>query len=218
MTYSDIVNLILIKLDITEDDAAHDGTLNKVEPLINEALGSIANKGKPFYKLEIFNVFLNGDDIATISPDELGTNLKQRVLPFPRDFITLTNEYALYAPITIGSDGFITETAPTKPIDGREFRRLTSNKLVAPDIRDVGIRYYFQTLARYPKVKRDNPDEEIDIEQSVLDLVPNYVISEILRNIDLTTSAYYRNMYEDGVANLDDSVLQPTGTLYNEGY
>ena len=217
MTYSDIVQLILIKLDITEDDAAHDGTLNKIAPLINEALGNIANKGKPFYQLEVFNVFLDGTDINTIAADELGTNLSQRIIPFSKNFISLTNEYILFVPIGV-VDGKIVENGVPTPVDGREFRRMTSNKLIAPVVESTSVRYYFQTMARYPQVSREDPDAELDIEQSVLDLVPNYVISEILRNIDLTTSAYYRNMYEDGVANLNDSVLHAAGALYSEGY
>lgn len=217
MKYSDIVDLILIKLDITAADAAHDGTLNKIEPLVNEALGNIANKGKPYYKLEVFNVFLDGTPTSSINSQELGVSLTERVIPFSRDFIALTNEYILHAPISV-VEGHIVETGELKPIDGREFRRMTSNKLIAPNKTDSAYRYYFQTLSRYPRVSKDTPDEEIDIEQSVLDLVPNYVISEILRNIDLQTSVYYRNMYEDGVAGLDDSVLQPAGSLYNEGY
>lgn len=218
MTYNDIVNLILIKLDITENDAMHDGTLNKIEPLINEALGNIANKGKPFYKMEIFNVFLDGTDINSIDKDELGINLTQRVLPFSKDFLSLTNEYILFSHIKVDENGRIIELSEPAPLDGRDFRRMTSTKLIAPTKNGTAVRYYFQTKARYPKVTKDNPDEELDIEQSVLDLVPNYVISEILRNIDITTSTYYRNMYEDGVANLDDSVLQVAGSLYNEGY
>lgn len=210
MTYNTIVDIILSKLNLTPEEAAYDRVLNRIPHLCNEALGDIANRGKPLYKMYIINI-----TEGTVTPSTLIENESvsaTRFITFPAEFLNLTNEFIQRCPITV-TDGEIEETGEYERVDGRHFRRLSSRQLLFPN--EFEYRYLVQATCRYPKIVGDE-DEEIEIDDNILELLPNYVVSEILRVDDLSLSVVYRNLYESALAALDDSVLDPAGNLYDE--
>ena len=212
MTYQELQETILAKLNLTAEEAKYDNILTKIPNLCNEALGDIANRGKPLYKTLI--VDLTTDTVTgALLPNEIVS--ASRFITFPSDFISLTNEYVRRIPITVVG-GVIVESDISNylTVEGRYFRRMSSRQLLFPN--DFGYRYLVPTVCRYPKITLMM--ENIDIEESVVELLPNYVIAELLRSDDLTTSMVYRNLYETSLSALNDSVLSPTDSFYNEDF
>jgi hypothetical protein len=217
MTYADIQANVLSKLNLSTDEAQYDNILAKIPIFCNEALGDIANRGKPLYITLIIDVVVSG---TTVDTDELITNesvVTTRFVTLPSNVLSLTNEFIQRAPITVDSDGLITEDCEYGAIDGRLFRRLSNRQLLFPN-EVTDFRYLVPTVCRYAKIVTDEPDTEIDIEESILELLPNYVVAELLRVDDVTLSVVYRNMYEAGLAALNDSVLAPASSLHSEGW
>lgn len=209
MKYTDIVETILAKLNLTSKEAEYDNILTKIPHLCNECLGDVANRGKPFYKLLIIDITK-----STVTPASLLVNESvsaERFVTFGQDFLALTNEFIQRVPIVV-QNGVVEEVGNYERIDGSCFRRLSSRQLLFPI--DFEYRYLVPTVCRYPVIVESPLD--IDIELSVLDLIPNYVVSELLRVDDLVLSTTYRNLYESSLAALNDSVLEAAGSLYNE--
>lgn len=209
MTYSDLQGVILSKLNLTPDEAKYNNILDKIPAFCNEALSDIANRGKPLYITYII-------DIATDTITVLAENELQFTTPyvtFPSVMMSLTNEFIQRVPIEI-IDGVATEVGEYERIDGRNFMRLSNKQLKFPA--DNNYRYLVRTICRYSRITSSS--DELDIDEAILDIIPNFVVAEILRNDDLQTSSQYRNMYEVALSSLDDSVLDPSGTLYDEGW
>lgn len=211
LKYSELVDRILTKLNLTPSEAEYDGILRKIPGMVNEALGDIANHGKPFYQTYIVDYI---PPSIVVEPYTGGIILvRDRIFTFPPDFISLTNELAQVVALTV-RDGVAYENDIFERIDGRVFRRLNSRQILLPQTQNP-CRYLFFATSHYPAVKGDNSNQEIDIERSVIELVPNYVVSELLRNDDITMSTVYRNLYESGIASLNDTVLAFAGNLYD---
>lgn len=211
MKYSELLNLILAKLNLTAEEAQYDRILDKIPGLCNEALGDIANRGKPLYKLII--VTITNKRIAS-EPLENEIRSSNRFVTFPGNFLTLTNELIQRAKINVDEDGVLTELEDYNRIDGRHFTRYSSRQLLFP--KDNDYRYLVQSKCRYPRIT--GKEDTIEIDDVILELLPNYVVSELIRVDDLTLATSYRNLYEAALAALDDSVLDPAGDLYNEGW
>ena len=211
LRYSELVDRILTKLNLTPTEAQYDGILRKIPGMVNEALGDIANHGKPFYQTYIVDHIPSS---INVNPYEDGIFLvRDRIFTFPPEFISITNELAQFVTLTI-KEGVAYENGDFERVDGRVFRRLNSRQILLPQTQ-TPCRYLFFAVSHYPTVVGDNSNQVIDIERSVIELVPNYVVSELLRNDDVTMSTVYRNLYESGIASLNDSVLAFAGNLYD---
>ena len=215
MTYSELVNTVCAKLGLTAEEAKYDGILNKIPLLANECLSDIANRAKPFYKTLIIDIIPSSSVIAAgnLMPNEIISNT--HFITFPSDFLSLTNEFIQRVPIDASTDT-IHETDIYKRIDGNQFRRMSSRQLLFPN--EFNYRYLVPTVCRYPKITGTEGEAEIDIEESVMNIIPNYVVSELLHNDDLTSSLQWRNFYEVSIVALNDSVLAPAGDLHNSDY
>lgn len=215
MKYTDLINAVLSKLGLTEEEAKFDRILDRVPIFANEALRDIANRGKPFYKLYSVNVLTDISGVDTTKTTEYDIVSNTRLVKFPPDFISLTNEHIFRVPIVV-VDGIITETdteANYEYLDGSMFRRYSSRQLLFPAF---GYRYYAQAICHYPEVKINSQD--LDLEYSIFNLLPDYIASELLKNDDIATAMSYRNAYETALAYLDDTALAPVSSLRNEDY
>lgn len=213
MKYSDLLETILAKLNLTQAEAQYDNVLTKIPHLCNECLGDVANRGKPLYKLLIIDITKETVSPTTLLPNE--TVSSERFITFDSDFLALTNEFIQRVPITV-TNGVITETTEYERVDGNKFRRLSSRQLLFPN--EYEYRYLVPIICRYPRLATSDiaADDELDIELSILELIPNYVVSELLRVDDVGLSTSYRNSYESSLAALNDSVLEAAGSLYSE--
>lgn len=227
MTYADILNIILAKLNLTMDEAKYDNVLSKIPYLCDEALGDIANRGKPYYKMLIYDFmpdYVAGDvDLTSLTTNE--SIIATRFVTMPTDFLALTNEFIQRAPIKINANTLeLEETGDYSQVEGREFRRLSSRQLLFPNEINA-YRYLVPTVCRYPRfatgatpLASSDADLDATIEPSILELLPNYVVAELIRVDDLTLSTVYRNLYESALAALNDTILEPAGSLHSESW
>ena len=213
MKYSELESLVLSKLDITLENARDDNILAKIPALCNACLGDIANSGKPLYKLLIFDVTQDAVLPESLSNNE--TAVHAFFVTFPADFLSLTNEFIRRSKITVEA-GVVSDDGCYERVDGSRFRRLSSRQLLFPP--EYGWRYLIQATFRYARITGSEGDADLDIEQSVLDLIPDFVVSELIRSSDVTLSVVYRNLYEAGLSKLDCTVMDPPGSFHDDGW
>lgn len=117
-----------------------------------------------------------------IAEYEVTTTEEDTIITLPDDFITL-GSYGIFL------NGVRTYT---------DYIQLTRRKLKLKEIGTYTIYYE----ARWEEILDD--DSELDIDVSVLSLLPNYIASQILLQDDPTTSVMYKNYFEEMFARLSD--------------
>lgn len=172
---------------MTDKEAEQQSYLTKFPILANECLITIANDIKPNIK----KIMVDGELLTTTEEDQI---------------ITLPDDFLSFPSMINYLDG---EADPTIVYVG-------NNQLLLPKIGTYTIFYN----ALYPiitDITSSTADINLEIPQSVLNLLPSYVASQCLAQDDVQRSAILRNEYELMLSRLDDNIMYESNHFKSSG-
>lgn len=192
--WSVIKQRILNKLGISEEEARQQGYLSRFQDYANECLDHIANGVKP--KVDSY---------------EIVTTVKNSVVTMPVDFIGFS-EHINNLTMTVENYGYgyfcepgYNSTTQTVLISDPRIEYVTNNSIRLPEIGTYNIFYN----ALYPEISNTDIKDDVvlEIEPSILNLIPSYVASQSLATDDIQKSVRLQNEFELGLSRLDTGEL-----------
>lgn len=206
-TWGYLKNVILAKLDQTEEEANTQDFISRFPYFANEAMTQICSAVKPKKDFAEFVVVEKEEDAID------GKILIGSVVQMPSDFISFGDDvnertYQLYNSI------FTEETHDD------DLRFLGHNKLIFYKPGKYLISYnarwidfsnvYNQFLQRNSSIY---DEYEIDVPNDILDCIPSYVASQCFKIDNEYKSSVYRNEYEMFLARIDSTDFKNTKTF-----
>lgn len=192
--WSVIKQRILNKLSISEDESRQQGYLSKFQDFANECLDYIANSVKP-----------------KVKSYEIITTVKNSVAAMPDDFIGFS-EHTNFLTMSVENygngyaceDGYDSVTQTVLMLDPM-ISYIDDKTIKLPQIGTYKI--YYNAL--YPEISDTDikDDAVLEIDPSVLNLLPSYVASQCLTEDNIQKSVRLQNEFELGLSRLDNGEL-----------
>lgn len=193
-TWGDMQEVILAKLDLTEDEASVQNLTSRFPYFANEAMTQICSAVKPKHTFYEFDV----------SDDKIG-----ELFTMPADFISFGDDVNK---IVYDENGQLyVDTAYDN-----DFDYVGYNKLLFKRAGKFYISYNARWIQTFVGM---DPEVELatDVPRDILDCIPSYVASQCMKIDDEYKSSVYRNEYEMFLARIDDSDYKNTKTFKIEG-
>lgn len=180
--WSEIKQLTLNKLMMTEAEARQQEYLGKFQGYANECLNIIANGVKPRIKAFRFSVL--ADDM----PTAVGDYHLSDIITMPDDFLSYADMINYH------------NNEPWSDIV-----YLSDRDFVVGELGDYVI--YYNALWDDITEQNVKEDTELTIHISVLNCLPTYIASQCLAQDDVQRSASLRNEFESILSRLDTNVM-----------
>lgn len=191
-TWGDLQEIILAKLDLSEEEAETQNLISRFGYFANEAMTQICSTIKP--KHTFFESEINYEDVGN-------------AVSMPEDFISFGDDVNKIVYSDYG------HTVCRSAFDD-DFEYLGYNKLLFKRNGKFYISYNARWIDSFVNIDKNFV---LDIPRDILDAIPSYVASQCMKIDDEYKSSVYRNEYEIFLARIDDSDYKNTKTIQIEG-
>lgn len=199
-TYGDMQEMILAKLDLTEEEAETQGLIRRFPRFADEAMTQICSAVQPNRTFDCIEVV---DEL----PSELKENTHYAVVgrPYtmPADFISFGDDVNTLTYVEHGHRCVV-------DVFDDDFKHIGYNKLLFKRTGTYCISYNARWIDTFVNLDVNVP---LEAPRDVLDCIPSYVASQCMKIDDEYKSAVYRNEYEAFLARIDDSDYSNTRTI-----
>ena len=187
-TWGYLKQVILSKLDLTEEEAETQNLISRFPYYANEVITQICSAIKP--KRTFAEFIITSEDVGL-----------SKIMP--ADFVSFGDDVNEFTYEEYNARF-------TRPATDEDFRYLGYNQIV---FRKVGI-YHISYNARWIQFGNTTANEqELDVPMDILDCIPSYVASQCFKIDDEYKSSVYRNEYEMFLARIDDTDYKDTKTF-----
>lgn len=192
-TWGDMQEVILAKLDLSEEEAETQNLVSRFPYFANEAMTQICSI-KP--KHTFFEVKVDKDNIGNL-------------VTLPDDFIAFGDDVNKFVYSEYGET--YVENAYAD-----EFDYVGYNQVLFKRIGKFYISYNARWIQSFVNMEPDTELADI-VPRDILDCIPSYVASQCMKIDDEYKSSVYRNEYEVFLARLDDTDFKSNKTFKIEG-
>ena len=192
MTYGTMREVILAKLDLTEDEANAHGFINRFDYFADEAMTQICSAVKPKHTFQVFNV----------TEENIGEPMTMAA-----DFISFGDDVNTVSYFENG-------VSHVDVAHDSDFRYLGYNQVQFFRIGKFVISYNARWIDTFIGL---DVNVELNAPRDILDTIPSYVASQCMKVDDEYKSAVYRNEYETFLARIDDTDYKGTKRFKIEG-
>lgn len=195
-TWGYIQNAVLAKLDLSSEEAASQGLVDRFFIYANEAMMQICSSIKPKYTFAEFAIHL--DDVG-------------KPMDMPEDFVSFgadinceLKERKEYV------NGELIVKLDKRELDDYDFEYYGTNQVIFNKPGLFKISYNALWFEFYSTL---NTFDEITAPNDVLDCLPSYIASQCYKVDDEVKSSIYRNEYEMFLARIDNTNYRNTSTI-----
>ena len=219
--------VILAKLDLTEDEANEQNLISRFPYYANEVITQICSAIKPKWTFAEFKVvdtlyidikhgeLLEDETYESVAAANNWTLVGKRAT-MPNDFISFGDDVNLINTDLYGND-------LTREAHDKDFRYLGYNQLMfsTPGIYQISYNARWVDFNAIPRTDEDgieytgpiDDSHVLDIPMDILDCIPPYVASQCFKFDDQYKSQVYRNEYEMALARIDNTNYKNTKTF-----
>ena len=199
-TYGDMQEMILAKLDLTEEEAKAHALIQRFPRFADEAMTQICSAVQP-------NRTFDCIEVVNEMPETLEDGVHYAILgkPYtmPKDFISFGDDVNTIT-YTEHGHNYVSDVFED------DFKYLGYNKLLFRRLGSFCISYNARWIDSFVGLDINAP---LEAPRDVLDCIPSYVASQCMKIDDEYKSAVYRNEYETFLACIDDSDYSNTRTF-----